>query len=245
MPRVLRSTVVRAASVTLVPVPDVATADDIALLSPDERARAARFHVDAPRAAFVTSRAALRRMLGTALRRDPDGLRIAIDANGRPFLEGPGDELPDFNVSHSGALAAIAIAYGGRVGVDVEWAGRLRGLRELVPEVMGVREAARLRTLDGPEFTRAFLECWTRKEALVKGIGIGIAYPLRSIDIPTLGGDRAERVALDHDSVWTVRTISPQMDYTLSVALAGEPDAAGRPDELDATSWWSSGSAAP
>ena len=224
MPPVLRSSVVREASVTLVTVPVIASSDDCALLSADERQRAARFAVEKPRAAFITARAALRRLLGESLRCDADAVRLDADAQGRPFLVHPIDSTLDFNVSHSESVAAIAIARGGRVGVDVEWHGRDTALRDLVPEVMGVRESALLATLDADDFTRAFFGCWTRKEALVKAHGIGISFPLRNIDIPIAVSGAPIRATLGPDSIWSVSTFAPQADYTLSVALAGEPD---------------------
>ena len=227
------STVVRAAAVTLVDVPEEAGGDDFALLSVGERRRAERFAVQPARAAYVTARAALRRQLGRELSRDADAIVIGVDERGRPFLEEQISDAPDFNLSHSGALIAIAIARGGRIGVDVEWHGRNTGLRELVPQVMGAREAALLNTLHGEEFRRAFFDCWTRKEALLKAHGIGISYPLRSIDIPTVPADRVYRAELEPDSVWSVWTSSPRPDYTLSVALAGAPLPESATGELD------------
>lgn len=238
-----RSNTVRVASVTLVDIPEDVHSDDLALLSPDERRRAERFAVQPARAAYVVARAALRRQLGQALSRDADAIGIGVDERGRPFLDDPPHDAPDFNLSHSGSLIAIAIARGGRVGVDVEWHGRNRGLRELVSQVMGPHEAAFLNTLEGPEFRRAFYECWTRKEALVKALGIGIAYPLRSIDIPVVKAGAAHRAELEPDSVWSVWTSSPQANYTLSVALAGEPAADSPTGELDASFAASPGSA--
>ena len=223
IPPVLKSSVVSAASVTLVAVPASASGEDCALLSADERQRATRFAVEKPRAAFITARAALRRLLAETLRCEADAIRFDTDAQGRPFLVDPIDSTLDFNVSHSEAMAAVAIARGGRVGVDVEWHGRDTALRDLVPDVMGVRESALLATLEADEFTRAFFGCWTRKEALVKAHGIGISFPLRNIDIPTAASGRAMRVTLDPESIWSVSTFAPQTDYTLSVALAGEP----------------------
>jgi 4'-phosphopantetheinyl transferase len=234
MPVRFSSAVVHTAAVTLIDVPEAARDEDLALLSAEERRRAERFAVEPSRAAYITARAALRRQLGKELSCDADAIAIDVDERGRPFLVDAASDAPDFNLSHSGALIAIAIARGGRVGVDVEWHGRNRGLRELVPQVMGEREAAYLNRLDGQEFKRAFFDCWTRKEALLKAHGIGIAYPLRSIDIPMVPAGRAQCADLENDSVWSVWTSAPRPGYTLSVALAGAPLPESAPGELDA-----------
>lgn len=228
----------RTARVTLLTVPPTATREDFALLSATERARAERFVVEPARAAFVTARGAIRRLLARELHCDPSDIRIGIDPLGRPFLEDQADEILDFNLSHSGALIAVVIARGRRVGIDIEWHGLDRGLHELVAGVMGARETEFLQTQRGPDFTRAFLDCWTRKEALVKAHGAGISFPLQSIDIPTLAAHLAARVELDGGSVWTVSTSAPHDAYSMSIALAGALDQTVVRGELDVAIEW-------
>ena len=222
MLQTMHATAQAQASVTLLSVPPVSHAADLALLSAPELERAGRFVFERDRAAFVTARAALRRLLSAETGIDAATLPLGIDTRGRPFLDASGHDALDFNLSHSGALAAVAISRGGRVGVDVEWHDLSRSLRDLVPQVMGAQETALLRTLDGDEFARCFLACWTRKEAVVKGIGVGIAFPLQTIDVPGAGTDSPVRVQTSHAAVWSVCTSEPVTGFTLSVALAGE-----------------------
>jgi 4'-phosphopantetheinyl transferase len=204
-------------SVTVTSIPPVCHAADLAMLSPMERVRAERLTNSTVRAEFVTMRAALRRLLAAETGIDAPRIAIRTDENGRPTLDGHDPDL-DFNLTHSGALGAIAIARGGRVGIDIEWRGRMRGLGDIVADVMGPREAAMLASLDGDAFTRAFFTCWTRKEAIVKGLGVGIAYPLRTIDVPDIAMHGPVRVEVAPDSVWSVSTAEPAPGFTLSVA---------------------------
>lgn len=205
-------------SVTLTSIPPVCHAADLALLSPMERVRAERLTNSTVRSEFVTVRAALRRLLAAEIGIDAPRIAIRADENGRPALDAPDHTDLDFNLTHSGTLGAIAIARGGRVGIDIEWRGRMRGLGDIVADVMGPREAAMLASLDGDAFTRAFFTCWTRKEAIVKGIGVGIAYPLRTIDVPDVAMGGAVRVEVAPDTVWSVSTTEPAPGFTLSVA---------------------------
>lgn len=213
------------AVVTLIAVPPVPRAEDLALLSVEEIARAQRFAFDRDRSTFVTARAGLRRLLSAACAVSPSDLQIATDADGRPFLlDGHIDadgQVLDFNLSHSGGLAAVGLARGRRIGVDIEWHGRTRSLRDLEGQVMGEQERALLCTLDGRDHTAAFLGYWTRKEAIVKGLGIGISYPLTSIDLPDLQASDVILFDAGAGGVWSVTTTSPLPEYTLSVALAG------------------------
>jgi 4'-phosphopantetheinyl transferase len=207
-----------AATLYLVEVPDTPRASDEAVLSPEERAKAARFLQPGDRSRFVTTRTALRRVLGDYLSLAAEAVPLEIAANGRPFVAVAVAGTLDFNVSHSGALGAIVVATGRRVGVDVETLRDDRGLRELVPTVMGETEQTMLRSLPDHEFVRAFYHCWTRKEAIVKALGDGLSYAVQSIDVPALPSDGLVRLP---GSVWTMRT-DELPGYSLSVALEGE-----------------------
>src|SRR5262245_63160139 len=59
-----------------------------ALLSTEERNRAARLVTLEAREAFVAARGRLRQLLGLLSKRSPDRLRIGIDVRGKPRLEG-------------------------------------------------------------------------------------------------------------------------------------------------------------
>lgn len=209
----------RHATVTLVALPPVPDADDLALLSPSEREQAARFARLVDGAAFITARATLRRLLASATGLGAAELPLERDTRGRPYLAADGHDTMDFNLSHSGALAAIGIAFGGRIGVDVEIHGTVRAIRDLVPQVMGPREAEVLSRLTGDAFAREFYECWTRKEAVIKALGIGLEFPLQSIDVPSVEHERAVRVRTGPAHEWTVSTREPMPGYSLSIAL--------------------------
>src|SRR5437879_4078669 len=96
-------------------------------LSPDEQARAARFHFDRDRGRFISGRGFLRAVLGRYLQTDPSQLKFAYSPRGKPTLAAPpGNEL-HFNLAHSDGLALVAVTRVCPVGVDVE---RIRPLRD-------------------------------------------------------------------------------------------------------------------
>jgi len=80
-------------------------------------------------------------------------------------------------VSHSGAWAALAFSGGPPVGIDIEEVRPLPEYRELIRHFFSANERAHITTL--PEFFRL----WTRKEALLKGIGKGLSQPLEEYDV--------------------------------------------------------------
>src|SRR6202171_3850529 len=92
------------------------------LLSAQEQARAERFGTALLRRRWIAGRATLRSLLGRALEVDPAAVRLRRGVRGRPELDG--NDAVDFNVSHTGDRALIAIATGmrdgTRVGIDIE-----------------------------------------------------------------------------------------------------------------------------
>lgn len=214
-------TIPDAAHVRVYVVPATTPDTDLAILSADERERAVRFHFERDRSAFVTARAAVRRQLGETLGVSPADVALVRDANGRPHLSADYGSDLDFNLSHSGARVAVGFAVGRRIGVDIEWHDRVAGLRDLVPQVMGPRERTVLDALPDPEFRRQFFAFWTRKEAIVKAVGVGLSYPLTEIDIPSVEESDLFVLATEPPTPWTLRTSEPDDGYTLSVAIAG------------------------
>ena len=143
------------------------------LLSPDEKTRASGFVVAEARNRFIAGRAFLRMLLGDLLSRDPVSLRFQYGRSGKPALDRQGSGL-DFNLSHAGTVAAVAVSGVGEVGVDVEWIRPLDDLDGVVRAAFPAREAAQLLTLPPPARLESFYRAWTRKEAALKASGSGL-----------------------------------------------------------------------
>ncbi|MEY9930262.1 4'-phosphopantetheinyl transferase [Catenulispora sp. GP43] len=146
-------------------------------LSHEERARAARYASPAEGRRFAVARAVLRSVLGEACGLAPDEVAIATEDGGRPIIDPcDGRTPPDFNVSHSGRWALIAVAPPGRrVGVDLEWDGRDVDCLAMARTMFQPCEAERLARLEGEWRRREFFRLWTAKEAYVKADGAGVA----------------------------------------------------------------------
>jgi 4'-phosphopantetheinyl transferase len=150
---------------------------ELAVLSEDERGRAARFVRARERRRFARCRAALREILGRLLGEPADSLRFRAAAVGKPELDrGPGVLEPlRFNVSHSAELGLIAVCHGRELGVDLE---RLRPVSEaerIVASFFTAAEQDAYAAIAEPDRASAFLRGWTRKEAVLKGFGTGIS----------------------------------------------------------------------
>jgi len=99
---------------------------------------------------------------------DGERPRLEHDDRGAPFL--PDHPELSVSISHCRTAVAVAVSPEGRVGIDVECRRKIGdGLLERVctpDEQTAVRSAA--------DSTMAFLQLWTRKEAVLKMRGTGI-----------------------------------------------------------------------
>jgi 4'-phosphopantetheinyl transferase len=151
-----------------------------ALLSAHERERRDRYLSAEAASQFAAARHALRRLLG--LRLDVDGARLRIDAgtHGKPFL--PDHPQVRFSVTHAGALALIAFSDEAEIGIDLEYASSFAAASHLWPLACNASERRWLEQ-HPDQSERAFARLWTRKEALLKALGTGLASEPAGIDL--------------------------------------------------------------
>lgn len=152
------------------------------LLSEDERRRADGIRVPPVREEFVAGRGLLRLLLGGAIGIDPAEIELGTERNGKPCLAHPAGV--EFNVSHSDGMVLIALSRASAVGVDVEFISE--GFAEGADFTGIAREsfprgefAAIARTPAGRARLLAFYRAWTRREAVAKADGRGIASLLK------------------------------------------------------------------
>jgi len=151
------------------------------MLDPAERGRAAAFVFEHHRRRYVAAHTFLRSVLGAVLGVAPAALRFAATEHGKPYL--PDHPALAFNMSHSDSIAYVAIAAEGEIGVDVELHHPLDDLMGVARTVFSTLEVAQLEREVGNAQIAAFLRCWTRKEAYVKALGIGLGAQLTDITV--------------------------------------------------------------
>lgn len=102
-------------------------------------------------------------------------IRIVRDDWGRPRFDDP--SLPDFNLSHSGGFVAVALGEG-QVGIDLQDVNTDFDPIPLADRFFSPEEAASIRQATKAERLDLFFALWTRKEALGKAFGRGLADTL-------------------------------------------------------------------
>ena len=138
-----------------------------ALTTAAEQQRAARFARPHDGRRYLVAHAALRHLLGT------HEAWIA-GANGKPALASP---PPHFNLSRRGGVALIGLSATHEIGVDVEPLQPMADADELAQLHFTLRERDAVAREHGAARDRAFLRCWTRKEACMKATGLGLSLP--------------------------------------------------------------------
>lgn len=148
-------------------------------LSVEERERALRFLRHEDRLRMISTRAALRRLIGERLGVEPAALRFDAGAYGKLGLAGAG---VFFNVSHSSTCALIAVSRHWDVGVDIERADR-------TVDVAGLSSIALTREEREGIDAAGFFERWVAKEAALKALGLGITEKLQAFSVWPGQGD--------------------------------------------------------
>ncbi len=189
-----------------------------ALLSDDERACADRFRFADDRRCFVISHGALRVILGYYTGRDPTRLRFDRGPHGKPALRsGHG---PHFNLAHSGDLALLALSPDHEVGVDVEQWRAVADYDSIAARFFSPAEQDVLRGLPASARARAFLIGWTRKEAVMKALGLGVAQSPESIEVSLEEGRAVVlRIAGRPAVQWTMITFAPAPGFIGALAI--------------------------
>jgi 4'-phosphopantetheinyl transferase len=195
-------------------------------LSADEWARARRFRFEVHRRRFIAGRGVLRALLGAYLGVPPERLAFTYGERGKPDLAPAFLDRPlYFNLSHSHELALLAVTRAREIGADVEHVKPMPDLSRIAERFFAAEENAALHALPPEQHERAFFHCWTRKEAYLKAVGVGLAAPLDSF-IVTLGpGEAARMLSLEGSAEagerWRLRHLEPEAGYVGAVAVEG------------------------
>ena len=207
-------------------------AGDVARLSPEEQARAARFVFPRDRQRYVAAHLALQRVLHEVMGEGEAGEVAAHSPVPRPlaFATGPHGKphLPQrprlaFNLSHSGEHALIGVAEQADIGVDIECRRPLSArteLDDLAERCFTHAEQDELARSATPEDALdLFYTGWTRKEACLKALGTGLSLDPREVHVGLRHPSGCVEVAL-HGRPQRIHVVSLQLGDAVHAAVA-------------------------
>jgi len=167
-------------------------------LSAEEQARARRFVQVHDQHSFTAAHGVLRLLLGAMLTAPPRSFRFAANEYGKPRLDPTRDVA--FNMSHSGGIVLIGLARNLDIGVDVEALRTVHERDRIVARYFHPDEAADFARVHPAETQGAFFRCWSRKEAVVKALGVGMSLDLHRYRVTCTPGDVPQVLALEGET---------------------------------------------
>ncbi len=206
------------------PIPEPFLQSLDALLSADEKNRAARFKFEKHRKNFISARGQLRLLLAAYTGQSPDKLRFTYNRFGKPSLISDGT-FPQicFNISHSHELALMAFHPHWELGVDIEWMKPDFDGLHLVHRFFSPNEIEQINALPDHLKREAFFNGWTRKEAYIKARGRGLNIPLAQFSVSLVPGQPARLLETSHDpqavKEWSLQDIPIDAGYKAAIVV--------------------------
>ena len=174
-----------------------------AILSKDERDRAAEFIADGDRDNFLQRRAFQRFCAARALEQmeapEPSHFAFAYTENGRPYLDAYPELWFSFSTSRTGFLGAWSPTQA--IGVDLEDPARMGDAPALARQFFSAPEALLVETLNGAGQAQACCRLWCLKEAALKSIGEGLPFGLEAFQFDLSPAPRLVQSPEGHGSL--------------------------------------------
>ena len=132
----------------------------------------------------------------------------------------------DFNLAHSGGLAAYAFGRDRQVGIDVERIRLTLNAKTLADRYFTPSEAQAIGQTSEGERTALFFTYWVRKEAVLKAIGYGLRMSLSAVEV---AGDQRHgrgvvvRLPAGTSANWQIADLPAGEDTRAAVAVDRPP----------------------
>ncbi|MEU6862107.1 4'-phosphopantetheinyl transferase superfamily protein [Streptomyces sp. NPDC046876] len=210
---------------------------DLPLLDTEEFRRALSLPAERDAAAFVRSRAGARQALAGLFGLDPGQLVLGRRAcpgcgdgsHGPPRLVVPYLPLV-LSMSRTAGACVFAVGAGSAIGVDAEALRPVRPAAMTDPDLTPAERRHLAALPAGPERDASFHRIWTRKEAVVKAVGLGLSgtelglletHPARSGPVRVIHTHRGRTTA------WTVEDLPLAEGVAVALARPAGPAAHG------------------
>jgi 4'-phosphopantetheinyl transferase len=130
---------------------------------------------------FIIGKGSLRYLLQYYSDIPAQYIRFNIGPYGKPSMKHP-SELK-FNISHSGEMWILGLTKNTEIGIDIELVQNSFSYSLILDMVLSENEKKFFSLLYKKEKDKTFFDIWTKKEALLKAIGVGLSTPMTAIEI--------------------------------------------------------------
>ncbi len=195
-------------------------------LTESEREKSQRFRFEIIRTRYVNCHYVLRVLLGQYLGVDFYNQEFYHNQYGKPSLKNEKDSNSIyFNLSNSENICIFAFTKDGDLGVDIEKIHDMSDMGRIVESFFSPLENKKFCSLPECSRKKTFFNYWTRKEALLKAMGVGLSFPLDIFDV-LFDEDDTSQVSIttrnqNAETEWTLRDIDIFEGFTSTLALEG------------------------
>ena len=190
------------------------------ILDEQELKRAQRFHFERHQRRFTVARAGVKQILARYLDCSVQDVHFTTNQYGKPTLS-PATNL-QFNVSHSHERALLAVTTA-TVGVDIEHLCDKERGDDIAQRFFSAAECQDYGEVAKPLRSQAFFHAWTRKEAFIKAIGMGLSFSLSDFDVSLKPEQDVKLLGVRHPQYlaadWHMLSFSPAADYMAALVL--------------------------
>jgi len=188
------------------------------LLSKKEKIQSQKFFTVNLSNKYIVTRAILRSILAKHLKIVPQDIEFVKNSYGKPFVRGVKIE---FNMSHSHDFACYAIGADFSIGIDIEFYNKEKNIFNIAESVFNANELEFFLDLPSIERQEFFFTTWTKKEAVIKAMGLGLAYPMEQVD--TILEKRVGYIGLSGDRYY-LHALNSNNQYKAYLAVKNKSD---------------------
>jgi len=189
------------------------------LLNEEERNRSQRFLFPRHQRRFAVARAMMRAILARYLDEQAQHLSFESKEHGKPWIHH--ERQIEFNLSHSGDRALLAVGKTFPLGVDLEYFSA-RSYDDIGKHLFSPAEIACLAQQPCEQKPLVFFHIWAQKEAVIKATGLGLSYPTAQFTVPAMPPADAEIFDALHGKLWKIKSFMPQV--ACAAALCHDPE---------------------
>jgi len=199
----------------------------VRMLPEFEKKKSERFRFEILRTRYIKGHYLLRTLLGMYLGVDFYNQEFHINKHGKPTLKNPqAKDSIYFNMSNSENTCICVFRQHGDIGVDIEKIQDLPDMDRIVERFFTSDEKEIFRSLPEQNRKQTFFKFWTRKESLLKAMGVGLSFPLDKVDVMTEQKETLETfikiTGPDTESEWTLCDINVFDNFASAIAIEGK-----------------------
>jgi 4'-phosphopantetheinyl transferase len=192
-------------------------------LSEEETQRWQRYQAADVRDRFLTARGLLRGIISFYTGQPQVHLSLAVSTFGKPYLSFPRGTGLEFSLSHSSECILLAFSIGLPLGIDVEKMQQDIDFLMISSKYFSRSENQSILQLPQLLQKQAFFNCWTRKEAYLKGLGAGMHASLTDFSVSVSPNEPAVLLnplpAYEEGDPWQLFAIDPKTEYAAAAAV--------------------------